>query len=35
MEMEANHKELLDIPTRENKNTFDYEQVVGNERADF
>lgn len=35
MEMEANHKELLDIPTRENKNTFDYEQVVENERADF
>ena len=24
MEMEAKHKELIDIPTREGKNTFDY-----------
>lgn len=24
MEMEENHKELIDIPTREGKNTFDY-----------
>lgn len=25
MEMEAHHKELIDIPSREGKNTFDYE----------
>ena len=25
MEMEATHKELIDIPNREGKKTFDYE----------
>lgn len=28
MEMEAKHKELLDIPTREGKKTFDYESNI-------
>lgn len=31
MEMEANHKELQDIPTRVNKNMFNYEQEVSDE----
>ena len=29
MEMEEKHKELIDIPTREGKNTFDYKSNTG------
>lgn len=31
MEMEAKHKELIDIPSRQGKNCFEYDEVKSNE----
>lgn len=31
MEMEAKHKELIDIPSRQDKNCFEYDEVKSNE----